>query len=328
MNHSKKLIAAALLAFGMSAAHAADKVVMQLDWLPGGDKAFSYVGVKEGYFAAEGLEVQILPGRGSSDAITKVATGNADVGGGGLAALMMAAAESNAPVKAIMSLYSKQPDALFTAKGSGIDSIKSIAGKTVATPTFSSSNALWPVVLEANGIDPSKVKLLKVDPSALAPMLAQGKVDATINWVTVAPAFDKVLGQAGKQLAVVPWSNFGLDGYGYSMFASDKMIKERPEVLRRFMRAFRKSVDFALANPAKAAADLKAMVPEADVATLEAELRASIPLIQNDISKRDGVGIFEPKLLAATWTWVAKSMDYAPNKIDPEKIVDRSFLPK
>jgi NitT/TauT family transport system substrate-binding protein len=326
MKHSKKLIAGAVFALGMSLAHAADKVVMQLDFLPGGDKAFSYVGVKEGFFAAEGLEVTILPGRGSADAVTKVASGNADVGGGGLAALMMAAAESNAPVKAIMSLYSKQPDALFTVKGGSIDNLKGAVGKTVATPTFSSSNTLWPVVLEANGIDPAKIKLLKVDPSALAPMLAQGKVDATINWVTVAPAFEKVLAQAGKQLQVLPWSGYGLDGYGYSLFASDKMIKERPDVLRRYMRAFKKSVDFALANPAKAAADLKAMVPEADVATLEAELRASIPLIQNDISKRDGIGTFEPKLLAATWAWVAKSMDYAPNKIDPEKIVDRSFL--
>ncbi|MFT4173977.1 MAG: ABC transporter substrate-binding protein [Rhodocyclaceae bacterium] len=326
MKHSKKLIAGAILALGMSLAHAADKVVMQLDFLPGGDKAFSYVGVKEGFFAAEGLEVTILPGRGSADAVTKVASGNADVGGGGLAALMMAAAESNAPVKAIMSLYSKQPDALFTVKGGNVDSLKAAVGKTVATPTFSSSNTLWPVILEANGIDPSKIKLLKVDPSALAPMLAQGKVDATINWVTVAPAFEKVLAQTGKQLQVLPWSGYGLDGYGYSLFASDKMIKERPDVLRRYMRAFKKSVDFALANPAKAAADLKSMVPEADVATLEAELRASIPLIQNDVSKRDGIGTFEPKLLAATWTWVAKSMDYAPTKIDPEKIVDRSFL--
>ncbi|WP_298933233.1 ABC transporter substrate-binding protein [uncultured Ramlibacter sp.] len=307
-------------------AHAADKLTVQLDWLPGGDKSFVYAGLKEGFFAAEGLEVTILPGRGSSDAITKIATGAADVGFGGISALMMAAAESGVPVKAVMSLYSKQPDALFTTKGSGITSLKDAVGKTVATSTFSSSNALWPVILESNGIDPSKIKLLKVDPSTLAPMLAQGGVDATINWATVAPAFQAVLKQAGKELVVVPWSSYGLDGYGWSAMASDKIIKERPDVLKRYIKALRKSLQFAIENPDKAAAGLKASVPEADVAVVAAEFRSSVPLLQNEISKRDGMGAFEPKLLATTWTWVAKSMNYASTKVDPEKLVDRSFV--
>lgn len=327
----RPLIASLLLAgsaFFGAAAHAADKLTVQLDWLPGGDKSFVYAGLKEGFFAAEGLDVTILPGRGSADAITKVATGAADVGFGGISALMMAAAEGGVPVKAVMSLYSKQPDALFTAKGSGIQSLKDVAGKTVATSTFSSSNALWPVILESNGIDPSKVKLLKVDPSTLAPMLAQGRVDATINWVTVAPAVQSVLKQAGKELVVVPWSSYGLDGYGWSVVASDKIIKERPEVLKRYLKALNKALQFALDDPQKSAADLKALVPEADEAVVAAEFRASVPLLHNEVSKRDGMGAFEPKLLAATWTWVAKSMNFAPSKVDPEKLVDRTFLAK
>jgi len=241
---------------------------------------------------------------------------------------MMAGAESGVPVKAVMSLYSKQPDAIFTTKGSGITSLKDVVGKTVATSTFSSSNTLWPVVLESNGIDASKIKLLKVDPATLAPLLAQGKVDATINWVTVGPGFQNVLKQAGKELNVLPWSGYGLDGYGWSAMAGDKIIKERPEVLRRYLRALAKSLQFTMANPDKAAADLKSVVPEADVAVIAAEFRASMPLLDNEISKRDGLGAYDPKLLATTWVWVAKSMNYAPTKVDPEKLVDRSFLPK
>ena len=309
-------------------AWAADKLTIQLDWLPGGDKSFVYAGLKQGFFAAEGLEVTIVPGRGSADAITKVGSGAADVGFGGISALMMAGAESGVPVKAVMSLYSKQPDAIFTTKGSGITSLKDVVGKTVATSTFSSSNTLWPVVLESNGIDASKIKLLKVDPATLAPLLAQGKVDATINWVTVGPGFQNVLKQAGKELNVLPWSGYGLDGYGWSAMASDKIIKERPDVLRRYLRALVKSLQFTMANPDKAAADLKSVVPEADVGVIAAEFRSSMPLLDNEISKRDGLGAYDPKLLAATWVWVAKSMNYAPTKVDPEKLVDRSFLPK
>jgi len=328
MNLRLRPLLATLAFSALGSAHAAEKLTVQLDWLPGGDKSFVYAGLKQGYFAAEGLDVTILPGRGSADSITKVGSGAADVGFGGISALMMAAAEGGVPVKAVMSLYSKQPDSLFTTPGSGIKSLKDVAGKTVATSTFSSSNSLWPVVLESNGVDPSKVKLLKVDPSTLAPMLAQGRVDATINWVTVAPAVQSVLKQAGKDLVVVPWASYGLDGYGWSAMASDKLIKERPDTLKRYLRALNKALLFAIANPDKAAADLKSVVPEADVAVIAAEFRASIPLLQNEISKREGLGTFEPKLLAATWGWVAKSMDYAPAKVDPEKLVDRSFLGK
>ena len=321
-------LAAALLACASLASHAADKVIFQLDWVPGGDKSAIYAAVKQGFFAAEGLEVTLQSGRGSSDAITKLASGTADVGVAGIAALMTAVAESNAPVKAVMSIYSKGPDAIFTVKGSGVNTLKDVTGKTVATATFSSSNALWPVMQQNLSIDPAQVKLLKVDPSTLAPLLAQGKVDATINWITVAPLFERVLKQAGKELVVLPWSSQGLEGYGWSVMASDKFIKERPEVLARVLKVLRKSFDYALNNPDAAAADLKAMVPEMDVKMSADEMRSSLPLIRNEISSKDGMGVFEPKRLETTWTWVAKSMNYPMNKINPDSLVDRRFLPK
>jgi NitT/TauT family transport system substrate-binding protein len=248
------------------------------------------------------------------------------VGFGGIAALMMAAAEGRIPVKAVMSVYANQPDALFTRKDSKINSLKDMEGKTLGMPTFSSSNALWPVVLKKNGVDASKIKVIKTDPATLAPMLAQGRVDATINWVTVAPAFRSVLGQAGKELSVLPWTNFGLNGYGWSVMASDKTIQERPEVLRRYLRALNKALAFSIDNPQKSAEALKAQVPEADVAVVKAEFESSIPLIKNEVSARDGVGRFDPKLLAATWGWVAQSMEYDLKKVDPETLVNRSFL--
>jgi NitT/TauT family transport system substrate-binding protein len=204
--------------------------------------------------------------------------------------------------------------------------LKDVTGKTVATATFSSSNALWPVMQQNLSIDPAQVKLLKVDPSTLAPLLAQGKVDATINWITVAPLFERVLKQAGKELVVLPWSSQGLEGYGWSVMASDKFIKERPEVLARVLKVLRKSFDYALNNPDAAAADLKAMVPEMDVKMSADEMRSSLPLIRNEISSKDGMGVFEPKRLEPPWTWVAKSMNYPMNKINPS-LVDRTSCP-
>lgn len=322
----RPVLTALTLALAATASHAADALTVQLDWLPGGDKSFVYAGVQQGFFKAEGLDIKIVPGRGSADAITKVASGSADVGFGGISSLMMAAAEGKIPVKAVMSLYSSPPDALFTKASSQIKSLKDMEGKTVGMPTFSSSNTLWPVMLQRNNVDVSKIKVIKTDPATLAPLLAQGRVDATINWVTVAPGFQNVLGQAQQELAVLPWSQFGLTGYGWSVMASDKTIQNRPEVLKRYLRALSKAFEFSVAQPRKAAQALVAQVPEANVDVIEAEFRASIPLIKTDIAARDGLGAFQPKLLAETWGWVAVSMGYELKKVDPETLVDRRFL--
>ncbi|MGB7097209.1 MAG: ABC transporter substrate-binding protein [Xanthobacteraceae bacterium] len=317
------------LLLGVNApAVAAEKIVFMIDWLPAGDKAVPYLGVQQGLFAAEGLEVTIQSGRGSSDVVTKLGTGAADLGTGGLAALLQARAQTPVAVKALASIYTLQPDAIFTTEGSGISTLKDLAGKTVATATFSSSNVSWPLVLKANGIDPAKVDLLKADPGALAPMLAAGKVAATINWVTVAPAFVKPLAETGKKLKVIAWSDYGFDGYGLSVFASEKILTQRPETVKKFMRAYMKATAAAIADPMAAAKALKAMVPEVDVEVARAQFAASISLIVNSISKKDGEGAFEKALLAKTWKWTAEAQNMPLDKIDPETAVDRSFLPK
>jgi NitT/TauT family transport system substrate-binding protein len=109
---SSLTVAAVLLLAATAAVSAAEKVTFMIDWLPAGDKAVPYLGVQKGLFAEEGLEVTIQSGRGSSDVVTKLATGSVDMGTGGLAALLQAKAESNVPVKAVMSLYTLQPDAI------------------------------------------------------------------------------------------------------------------------------------------------------------------------------------------------------------------------
>jgi len=321
-------IAVALFAGACSLANAAEKVLFMIDWLPAGDKAVPYLGVQKGLFAAEGLDVTIQSGRGSSDVVTKLGTGAVDIGTGGLSALLQARAESGVPVRAVLSIYTMQPDAIFTTEGAGISSLKDLVGKKVATATFSSSNVVWPLLLKTNGIDPAAIDLIKADPGALAPMLASGQVAATINWVVVAPGFEKPLAETGKKLKTIPWSQYGFDGYGLSVFASDKILKERPDTVKKFLAAYAKATALAIADPGAAAAALKAMVPEVDVGVATAQFSASIPLMVNAISKKDGNGVFEKALLAKTWEWTAKSQNMPLDKLDPEAAVDRSVLPK
>jgi NitT/TauT family transport system substrate-binding protein len=319
---------AALLIVSLTSAEAfaADKVIYQLDWLPSGEETFPYVAQKEGYFAAANLDVEIRIGRGTTDVLAKMATGNAEFGSGGLGGLMMAAAQGPMPVKAVLSIFNKQPDAIFTYEGSGIHTIKDLEGRTVATATFTSSNALWPVIASLNGLDISKVNLVKTDPTATAAMVANGKADALINWVTSGGEIEAVLKEAGKKMIVLPWSQFGLDGYGLSIFASDAEIANHPDVVARFLAACEKGIQFSIANPEAAAKDLKAAVPIVDLEPAIVEVKTTIPVTKNEISDKYGMGTFNPALVQDTWKWIAKSQSYPLDKLDPEKVVNRSFV--
>jgi len=322
----KTLIASSLLALFTQAAMAADTVRWLNDWLPAGDKAVIYLGVDKGLFAEQGIDVQIASARGGSDVVTKLATASADFGSAGLASVLQARAQGPVPVAAVAPIYNKQPDAFFTTEGSGIERFQDIAGKTVATPTFSASNVVLPLVLEANGIDRDGVKLLKLDPGALAPMLATGKVDATINWVTVAPGFSRSLQDAGKQLKVIAWSDSGFDGYGLSLIASERFLKANPEVAKKFVKAYRQAQEMAIADPAAAAAALKKMVPEVDEQQAVDQFTASVPLMQNEISEAEGTSSFDPQRLATTWQWVARAQNLDTDSLDPSQVVANGFV--
>ena len=226
----------------------------------------------------------------------------------------------------MLAIYSKSPDAIVTRIGSGIESIKDLDQKSLATATFSGSNQVWPLMAKRNQLNPDNVKFLKVDNNALGPMLAAGKVDAVISWVTSVPLYSKLAEESGAKLKTIPWSNYGLSGYNWSLLASDKIIKERPEVAKKFVRAFKKSVEFALAHSDQAGKDVHELAPDTDAVTNTVELEAMRPLVDNEISKKTGFGNFDPALVTETWKWVAASQDYPESKLNPDSVIDSSLL--
>ena len=314
-------------AMAASPALAADKVTFQLDWLPGGDKAPIYVCIHQGFCAEAGLDVTIAGGRGSSEAITRLATGNADIGAGGVEALMAAIARDQVPVKAVASVYTRAPHAFYTLKSSGIDSIEGVKGKRVVTSPFTSSNVFLPLVLAEMGMSEADIQLTKADPGALGPMLMTGAADVMIAWMTDVTRYSNQARDAGHELNIMPWATGGLDLYGLVLIAADKFIAERPEVAQRFIDAYRKSVRFTYENPEKAAESVVAMVPELQMENVAGSVKDMLVLAFNEVTEADGQGALTPARLAQTWEWVAKAQGLAPDALDPEKAVDRRFLP-
>lgn len=236
------------------------------------------------------------------------------------------AQDDSLPVKAVYSIFNQAPHAFFTLEKNGISELTDIEGKKVATSPFTSSNAFLPLVLKGNGLAEDAVKLTKADPGALGPMLMNGGTDAIIAWVTNIALFADQAKATGNELVVLPWSDAGLELYSSSVVASDKFLSDRPDVAKRFMRAFDKSLKFTHDNPRKAAEDLHSMVPEVDVDVVTAQIGDTMELVVNDVSERDGLGALTEERVALTWDWVAQAEKLEKDALDPETVIDRALL--
>lgn len=314
-----------LIAIGATAASAQDLVTFQLAWLPGGDKAPIYVCIVEGFCADAGLEVEIEQGRGSTEAITKLSTGISDIGQAGLGALMAARATEEVPVSAVMSIYNKGPHAFLTLADSGISSITDIAGKSVATSPFTSSNVYLPLVLADNGLTEADIELTKSDPGTLGPLLMTGQTDAIIAWVTDLTRYENQAAEAGQEIVYLPWSDAGLELYSESLIASDAFLADRPDVARRFIKAYTQSLEFSHENPVKAAEAVTSIVPELATEDVAGSLNDAMALVFNEVTKVDGLGVFTPRKLAATWDRVAASQGLDPASLDLDTLINTSI---
>ena len=128
-------LAAALLSIGAVAAHAADKVTIQLKWLPQAQFAGYYVAQAKGYYAAEGLEVEFVSGRGGVDVAKQVGAGNAVIGGA-IGDTSIIARAQGIPVKAVAVLGSGSLTQLVSHKDEKIESPRELKGKTVTVISY------------------------------------------------------------------------------------------------------------------------------------------------------------------------------------------------
>jgi len=318
--------ALALVLSWAAGAQAADKLVFSNDWFPSGDKGIQFYAKHKGYFDAEGLDVSFITAKGSSDSITRIASGSADVGSASIVALMQAKVQADVPVKTAVAFYNMPPDAIITYEGSKVQSLKDVEGAKLATATFASSNVFWPLILKELKLDESKIGMLKVDPQTLTPMLASGQVDAILSWMTSAEANKQALGERGKKLKILAWSDVGFEGYSYSAVISDKLLKERPEVARKFVKAMRAAGAAAIKDSKGVAQSIKALYPDVDEALAEKQFLDAVRLMDNDITKKEGFGTVDPDRLRKTWSWVARAQNYDLSKLDPESIVARAAM--
>src|SRR5579872_6320106 len=171
------LICACLIA-ASSSALANDKVTLRLDWVYGSEHAPIFLARDKGFFTKEGIDLQLLPGEGSTVTVKLVGNGTADFGYASADQALMAYAKELYVVSTAVILQ-KSAAALVYPTETGIHTLKDLYGKTVGVPMLSLGEKQWRAVIKINNLDGSKIKELPTDRN-IAQMVEAKKVDAAV----------------------------------------------------------------------------------------------------------------------------------------------------
>ena len=214
------------------------ELTVVLDWYPNALHAFLYQAEEAGYFAEEGLTVNIQPPAGVNDAMSMVAAGKADIGLYYQQDVIQARVEQDVPVKSIGAVVQGPLNIILSLKEKDITEPADLVGKTIGYAGTELSEALVRSIMQNSGVDPSSVEMIDVGFDLMSSMVT-GNVDATIGCLVnhEVPQMEK----EGFEVNYFFPDDFGVPQYYEGIFlASDTMIEQEPEILAGFLRACEK----------------------------------------------------------------------------------------
>ena len=263
-----------------------------LDWKFEGPAAPYFTAVDKGLFAAEGLSVEISEGRGSLDAIPKVATGAFPIGFADINSLMKFLDQNpGAPVIAAMMVYDKPPFAVVGRKSLGISSPADLPGKVLGAPPPDGAWAQFPIFAAENDIDMASITVEPVGFPTREPMLAEGKV-ASVTGFSFSSTLNLIrLGVPEEDLSVMLMADYGVALYGNAVIVNTDFAAANPEMVTGFLRAVSMGWKDAIANPDMAIEALIKRNPAADPALEKRRLQMAIDAnVLTDWVKTNGMG--------------------------------------
>ena len=321
-----------LFFFGMgmsSFAYAQEKplehVKFMMEWYP--SKVESYtpyvVAIDKGYFKEEGLEVELVPGKGSTVSVQIVAAkecnfGNAD------ATTALIARSKGAPIVVLAVINQSPTVGVYSFKSANIKSPKDLIGKKVATELTSKKHAQFLGFLKKQGIDPDKITFIPITGGGELTLLLSGKVDATLGMIT---GCEPVLKAEKKDYNVMLLKDYGVNIYDNSIITNEEIIKNNPELVRRLVRAALKGVHYTIGHPQEAADIYLKYYSEEARSKRESvllTLEVATTLIKNKVTEKYGIGYQTQEGWEATQNFAYEG-GLIEKKIDIKEIYTNNF---
>lgn len=226
-------------------AFAQEQVRLGLDWgyLP--YHATLVVGLDKGYFKEEGIDLQMEPGRGSGTTAIMLGEGNYDIAHINTTNAAVAISKG-VPIKSV-AVYQTKTAASFIGIASKVTlkDIESIKGYRIGSTPGGSDQLSLRIFRAVNNLSETELDVVSLDANAKQAALLSGSIDVISG---DGFAYAAILRGTGQEPAVFSLADHGVPllGFGYSV--NTKFAESKPEVVKAFLRAVRRSWQDAVAD--------------------------------------------------------------------------------
>ena len=309
----------AMLLTGCEPKTTPERATLSLDWVPNTNHTGLYVALEKGWYAKEGIDLEIQIPSDPAAALKQVASGHTEFGVSFQEEVTIARS-NDIPVVSIAAIIQHNTSAFVSLRGRGIDSARDFEGKKYASYGLPLERAILKGLMACDGADVGKLEFVDVGFDAF-PALIGEKVD--IAWIFL--AWDGIQAQnMGKELdAIELYGSCVPDYYTPVLISGEKTITEKPELVRRFLRATSQGYEYAILHPQEAAEILLKHSPESDPDLVKPSQAWLSPRYQDDASKW---GAQDPKVWQEFTAWMTEN-GLLPKEIEPDKAFTNDYLP-
>ena len=239
------------------------EITFVLDWTPNTNHTGLYVAQAKGYFEEAGLRVNIVQPP-EDGATVLVAGGGAQFGVDFQEYLAPAfATDDPMPVTAVAAIIQHNTSGFISLKENGIESPKNMEGYTYATWDMDIEKAILKYIMEKDGGDYSKLKMI---PSTVNDVITALQTDVDLVWIYYAwdGIATKVQGVETNYINLADVDK-ALDFYSPVIIANNDYLESNPDQAKAFLNAVKKGYEYAMENPEDAAKILCEAAPELDI---------------------------------------------------------------
>jgi ABC-type nitrate/sulfonate/bicarbonate transport system substrate-binding protein len=241
----------------------AGRIRVVLDWTPNTNHTGLYAALEQGWFAEEGLRVEIIqpPENG---ALVLLGSGSAEFAVAVQEEMGPAVAKGRGalPIQAVAAIVSHNTSGIMSLARSGITRPRDLAGKRFASWETPLVTAVIKDIVENDGGDFGAVRMI---PNFATDAFSALETDVDAIWIYY--AWDGIAAQTrGIDIEYLDLGTIDprLDFYTPVIATNTNWAAANPETVRRFLRAADRGYNFAMENPAAAAETLLKHAPELD----------------------------------------------------------------
>ncbi|HEU5080547.1 MAG TPA: ABC transporter substrate-binding protein [Opitutaceae bacterium] len=228
-------------------AQADNKIVVQLDWIPEPEHGGLYQAQAKGFFAAEGLDVVLLPGGTNVNPTQNCATGRANIAQADSTNTIVVINNQDLPIIQVAAVFQEDPSALMLHPDNPVNRFEDLNGKTLmARPQW----AFLPYLKKKYGIN------FQLTPQSFSSATFVANKDTIQQGYPIAEPYH-IMKAGGPMPKFLFAHDAGFDAYAV-LIANRDWAAKHPNQLRAFLRAYIKGWnDYLEGDPAPAHEALK-----------------------------------------------------------------------